>query len=147
MTTWDDAPDAFRRAIEALERVPAPEQVAALQELAKDDGEDLAEELARVLVARKVGRQWVDQVSESRVLDKARSVMRAAVDAGELNEQAMAEVLAAGDLRAKVAEFVANGYILSSPAPNPELRRIVQGRASPASLDDEVARYLRDQAA
>jgi hypothetical protein len=147
MTTWEDAPDAFRRAIEALEAVPAPAQVAALQELAKDNGEDLAEELARVLVARKVGRQWVDQVSESRVLEKATSVMRAAVEAGELSEQVMDEVLAAGDLRSKVAEFVANGYILSSPAPNPELRQIVRGEASAASLDDEVARYLRDQVA
>jgi hypothetical protein len=147
MTTWEDAPDAFRRAIEALEEVPAPEQVAALQVLAKDNGEDLAEELARVLVARKVGRRWVDQVSESQVLEKATSVMRSAVEAGELSEEVMAEILAAGDLRAKVAEFVANGYILSSPAPNPELRRILEGEASPASLDDEAARYLRDQAA
>jgi hypothetical protein len=147
MTTWEDAPDAFRRAIEALEAVPAPEQVAALQKLAKDNGEELAEELARVLVARKVGREWVDQVSESRVLEKATSVMRAAVEAGELSEEGMAEVLAAGDLRAKVAEFVANGYILSSPPPNPELRRIVRGEASAASLDNEVVRYLGDQAA
>jgi hypothetical protein len=147
MTTWEDAPDAFRRAIEALEAVPASEQVAALQALAKDNGEDLAEELARVLVGRNVGRQWVDQASDSQVLEKATSVMRAAVEAGELREEVMAEILAAGDLGAKVAEFVANGYILSTPAPNRALRHIVHGEASAASLDDEVARYLRDQPA
>jgi hypothetical protein len=147
MTTWEDAPDAFRRAIEALEVVPADEQVEALRGLAADNGPHLAEELARVLVARMVGRQCVDQMSEPQVLQKAENVMQAAVEAGQLSEEAMDEVLAAGDLRAKVAEFVANGYIRSSPAPNPELRRMLRGEADPSILDDEVARYLRDQAA
>ena len=147
MTTWEDAPDAFRRAVEALEIVPADEQVAALRGLAEDDGTDLAEEVARVLVARKVGRQLVDQMSDRQIVDKATNVMQAAVEAGQLNEEMMAEVLAAGDLRAKVAEFVANGYVRSSPAPNQELRRMVRGEADPSILDDEVARYLRDQAA
>lgn len=147
MTTWEDAPDAFRRAIEALEVVPADEQVAALRGLAEDDGTDLAEEVARVLVARRIGRQWVDQMSEPQVVEKARTVMQAAVEEGQLNEESMAEVLAAGDLRAKVAEFVANGYIRSSPAPNPALQRMLRGEADPSILDDEVARYLRDQAA
>jgi hypothetical protein len=147
MTTWEDAPDAFRRAIEALEVVPADEQVAALRGLVEDDGTDLAEEVARVLVARRVGRQWVDQMSEPQVLEKARTVMEAAIGAGQLNEESMAEVLSAGDLRAKVAEFVANGYIRSSPVPNPALQRMLRGEADPSILDDEVARYLRDQAA
>jgi hypothetical protein len=147
MTTWEDAPEAFRRAIEALEVVPADEQVVALRGLAEDDGTDLAEEVARVLVARKVGRRWVDQMSEPQVLEKATNVMQAAVDAGQLDEEGMAEVLAAGDLRAKVAEFIANGYIRSAPAPNPELRRMLRGEADPSILDNEVARYLRDQAA
>jgi hypothetical protein len=147
MTTWEDAPDAFRRAIEALEVVPADEQVAALRGLAEDDGTNLAEEVARVLVGRRVGRQWVDQMSEPQVLEKARTVMQAAIEAGQLNEEGMAEVLAAGDLRAKVAEFVANGYIRSSSAPNPALQRMLRGEADPSILDDEVARYLRDQAA
>jgi hypothetical protein len=147
MTTWEDAPDAFRRAIEALEVVPADEQVAALRGLADDDGTDLAEEVARVLVARRVGREWVDQMSDAEVVEKARTVMQAAVEEGQLNEERMAEVLAAGDLRAKVAEFVANGYIRSSPAPNPALQRMLRGEADPSILDDEVARYLRDQAA
>lgn len=147
MTTWEDAPEAFRRAIEALEVVPADEQVVALRGLAEDDGTDLAEEVARVLVARKVGRRWVDQMSEPQVLQKATNVMQAAVEAGQLNEEGMAEVLAAGDLRAKVAEFIANGYIRSAPAPNPELRRMLRGEADPSILDNEVARYLRDQAA
>ena len=147
MTTWEDAPDAFRRAVEALEVVPADEQVAALRGLAEDGGTDLAEEVARVLVARKVGRQLVDQMSDRQVVGKATNVMQAAVEAGQLNEERMAEVLAAGDLRAKVAEFVANGYIRTSPAPNPELRRMLRGDADPSILDDEVARYLRDQAA
>ena len=147
MTTWEDAPDAFRRAIEALEVVPADEQVAALRGLAEDDGTNLAEEVARVLVGRRVGRQCVDQMSEPQVLEKARAVMQAAIEAGQLNEEGMAEVLAAGDLRAKVAEFVANGYIRSSSAPNPALQRMLRGEADPSILDDEVARYLRDQAA
>jgi hypothetical protein len=147
MTTWEDAPDAFRRAIEALEVVPADEQVAALRGLAEDNGTDLAEQLARVLIARMVGRQCVDQMSEQQVREKARRVMQGAVEAGQLSEEGMAEVLAAGDLRAKVAEFVANGYIRSSPGPNPQLRRMLRGDADPGILDDEVARYLRDQAA
>jgi hypothetical protein len=86
-------------------------------------------------------------MSEPQVLEKARTVMQAAIEAGQLNEERMAEVLAAGDLRAKVAEFVANGYIRSSSAPNPALQRMLRGEADPSILDDEVARYLRDQAA
>ncbi len=147
MTTWDETPDAFRRAIEALEEVPADEQVTALQGLAEDDGMELAEEVTRVLVGRMVGRQLVSEMSDLQVLEKASDVMQAAVEAGQLSQEAMAEVLAAGDLRTKVTEFVANGYIRSSPAPNAELRRMLRGEANPAVLDDEVARYLRDQAA
>jgi hypothetical protein len=147
VTTWEETPDAFRRAIEALEVVPADEQVGALQALTQDDEIDMAEELARVLVARRVGRQYVARRSDRQVFEKARAVMEAALKAGELTEETMAEVLAAGDLRAKAAEFVANGYILSSPTPNPELRQMLRGESDETILEDEVARYLRDQAA
>ena len=138
MQTWDEAPEVLRRAIEALELVPPDEQLAALRGLVANDGMELAEEVARILVARKVGRRCVAQMSDRQVMEKAKDVMHAAVTSGQLTEEAMDEIVAAGDLRAKVVEFIANGYMRTAPRPHPELRRILRGEAGPSSLDEDA---------
>jgi hypothetical protein len=138
MQTWQEAPEALRGAIEALELVPVDERLTALRGLVNEDGTELAEELARILVARKLGRRRVAQMSDVDVRAKAEEVMRVAVASGQLTEPAMREILAAGDLRTRVIEFIANGYLRTSPRANPKLQRILRGEAGPSSLDDEV---------
>jgi hypothetical protein len=138
MQTWQEAPEALRRAIEALELVPADEQLAALRGLAEAQGMDLAEEVARILVARKVARRRVAQMSESQIRGRAQEVMQAAVDSGQLTPQAMAEMMAAADLRAKLVEFVANGYLRASPTPSEELRRMLRGETGADSLGEDA---------
>jgi hypothetical protein len=137
MQTWQEAPEALRRAIEALELVPADEQLAALRGLADAQGMELAEEVARILVARKVARRRVAQMSDSQIRARAQEIMGAAVDAGQLTQQAMAEVMAAADLRAKMIEFIANGHLRASPKPTQELRRMLRGETGTDALDED----------
>ena len=136
MQTWGEAPEVLRRAVEALELVTVEEQLAALRRLAENDGMELAEEVARLLLARKVGRRRVAELSDSQVISRASEVMEGAVASGQLTQDAMAEIMAAGDLRAKLAEFIANGYMRTTPRPDPKLRRILRGDAGPDSADE-----------
>ena len=137
MQTWQEAPEALRRAIEALELVPADEQLAALRGLADAQGMELAEEVARILVARKVARRRVARMSDDQIRARAEEVMGAAVDAGQLTPQAMAEMMAAADLRAKMVEFIANGHLRASPRPGEELRRTLRGETDLGSLGED----------
>jgi hypothetical protein len=137
MQSWQEAPEPLRRAVEALELVPADEQLRALQGLADEQGIELAEEVALILEARKVARRRVAQMSDAQVRTRAHEVMQAAVASGRLSPQTMAEILAAGDLRARVVEFIANGYIRASPRPSQELRRILRCDAGDRSREED----------
>lgn len=138
MQTWQEAPEALRRAIEALELVPADEQLAALRGLADAQGMELAEEVARILVARKVARRRVAQMSDAQIRARAQEVMGEAVNAGQLTPQAMGEMMAAADLRAKMVEFVANGHLRASPRPSEEVRRMLRGETGPDGLGEDL---------